>query len=218
MSWWWSAGRMGCRPCGPRFFGTSGFPFFLPSSLGLVGQDFFRPSGWRGLRSTSDGEKQGFMTSVAGLASQKWGIEGDWPLGIVRVQHKTNAANSSGYVPGYSPNRSNQTDQIRLIVTGPKRPSDSAPFGWPVLIWSGDSYALRERFRLGARDTSRARVSFVNRVIDVEHGHSDRYARDCLQWVASLKDHEIAASPYVRTIARAVPWLLRCMSKRGGKK
>lgn len=28
------------------------------------------------------GEKQGFMTSVVALASQKWGIEGDWLLGI----------------------------------------------------------------------------------------------------------------------------------------
>ena len=27
------------------------------------------------------------MTSVVGLASQKWGNEGDWPLGIGRAQH-----------------------------------------------------------------------------------------------------------------------------------
>ncbi len=27
------------------------------------------------------GEKQGFMTSVVALASQKWGVGGDWPLG-----------------------------------------------------------------------------------------------------------------------------------------
>lgn len=32
---------MGCRPCGPRFFVALGFPFFHPSSLGLVGQDGF---------------------------------------------------------------------------------------------------------------------------------------------------------------------------------
>ena len=28
------------------------------------------------------GEKQGFMTSVVALASQKWGVGGDWPLSI----------------------------------------------------------------------------------------------------------------------------------------
>lgn len=74
---------MGCRPCGPRFFDALGFPFFPPLRWVLLGKTaYVRPSVRRGLRSTSDGEKLGFKTSVVGLASQKWEVEGDWPLGI----------------------------------------------------------------------------------------------------------------------------------------
>lgn len=60
---------MGCRPCGPRFFVASGFPF-SPSSLCLVGREgFLSTIGAKGA-STPMGEKQGFMTSVVALASQ----------------------------------------------------------------------------------------------------------------------------------------------------
>lgn len=74
---------MGCRPCGPRFFVAVDFPSLSSLRCVLLGKtDFFRPSVRRVLRSTPDGEKQGFMTSVVALASQKWRVEGDWPLGI----------------------------------------------------------------------------------------------------------------------------------------
>ena len=46
-------------------------PSFSPLRWVLLGKTaFFRPSARKGLRSTSDGEKQSFMTSVVGLASQ----------------------------------------------------------------------------------------------------------------------------------------------------
>lgn len=74
---------MGCRPCGPRFFDALGFPFFLLLRCVLLGKTaYVRLSVRRGLRSTPDDEKLGFKTSVVGRASQKWGIEGDWPKGI----------------------------------------------------------------------------------------------------------------------------------------
>jgi len=38
LSWWWSAGRMGCRPCGPRFL-LPWISLLSPPSLRLVGQD-----------------------------------------------------------------------------------------------------------------------------------------------------------------------------------
>lgn len=72
---------MGCRPCGPRFFDALGFP--SPLRYVLLGKTtYVQPLVRRGLRSTPDDEKQGFKTSVVGLASQKWGIVVDWPLGI----------------------------------------------------------------------------------------------------------------------------------------
>ncbi len=78
------SGSYGLPPMRPALFSCLGFSYFLPSSLRLVGQDgFLLTIAGGGTAFSSDGEKHGFMTSVVGLASQKWGIEGDWPLGIV---------------------------------------------------------------------------------------------------------------------------------------
>lgn len=80
------SGSYGLPPMRPALFVAVDFPSLFSLRCVLLGKTaFFRPSGRGGLSLTSDGEKHGFMTSVVGLASQKWGNEGDWPLGIGRT-------------------------------------------------------------------------------------------------------------------------------------
>ncbi|WP_124515908.1 hypothetical protein [Burkholderia ubonensis] len=68
MSWLWSAGRMGCRPYGPRFFAAVNSLIF--PLLRLVEQDDFSDHRRKGDSVQQPMvEKQGFETSLAALAS-----------------------------------------------------------------------------------------------------------------------------------------------------
>ncbi|WP_229278561.1 hypothetical protein, partial [Burkholderia cenocepacia] len=72
------SGSYGLPPMRPALFWSLGFPLLssLPLCL-IVGQDgFISTIGVEGVAFSSDGEKHRFMTSVVGLASQKWGNEG----------------------------------------------------------------------------------------------------------------------------------------------
>ncbi|KWK72996.1 hypothetical protein WM16_18255 [Burkholderia ubonensis] len=69
MSWLWSAGRMGCRPYGPRFFAAVNPLLFSSLRYVLLGKTVSDH------RCKGDSvqqpmiEKQGFETSLAALAS-----------------------------------------------------------------------------------------------------------------------------------------------------
>lgn len=66
------------------------------------------------------GEKQGFMTSVVALASQKWGVGWDWPLG--RGMGVTEVAGCSF---GNLLRRSNYSNLLQLLNRAPFRSSET---------------------------------------------------------------------------------------------